>query len=331
MKTQVRLSPDVLQIDAAHVADRIETRIRESIFEQLKRKGAVLGLSGGIDSSVAAALCVRALGRDRVLGLLMPEADSGEDTSRLAHLLADFLGIRTVTEDITPILRAAGCYQRRDEAIRLVVPEYGEGWKCKLVLPQLEDGAAYRVFSIVVRSPAGVETRMRLTPEAYLGVVAATSFKQRIRKMMEYYYADRLQYAVVGTPNRLEYDQGFFVKYGDGAADLKPLAHLYKTQVYQLGQYLQIPREIRHREPTTDTYPLPQSQEEFYFAVPYDKMDVCLYGVNHDAPAADVAAATGLTVDQAEQVYRWIESKRSATRYLHTPPLLVEDVDLGLH
>jgi NAD+ synthase len=331
MKTQVRFSQDVLQIDAAHVATRIEARMRESIFEQLKRKGAVLGLSGGIDSSVAAALCVRALGRDRVLGLLMPEADSGEDTSRLAQLLADFLGIRTVTEDITPILRAAGCYQRRDEAIRLVVPEYGDGWKCKLVLPTLGDGSAYPVFSIVVRSPAGMETRMRLTPEAYLGIVAATSFKQRIRKMMEYYYADRLHYAVVGTPNRLEYDQGFFVKYGDGAADLKPLAHLYKTQVYQLGQYLHIPREIRLRVPTTDTYPLPQSQEEFYFAVAYDKMDLCLYGMNHDVPAADVAEATGLTVDQAEQVYRWIESKRSATRYLHTPPLLVENVDLGLH
>jgi NAD+ synthase len=331
MKTQVRFSQDVLQIDAAHVATRIEARMRESIFEQLKRKGAVLGLSGGIDSSVAAALCVRALGRDRVLGLLMPEADSGEDTSRLAQLLADFLGIRTVTEDITPILQTAGCYQRRDEAIRLVVPEYGDGWKCKLVLPTLGDGSAYPVFSIVVRSPAGMETRIRLTPEAYLGIVAATSFKQRIRKMMEYYYADRLHYAVVGTPNRLEYDQGFFVKYGDGAADLKPLAHLYKTQVYQLGQYLQIPREIRLRVPTTDTYPLPQSQEEFYFAVAYDKMDLCLYGMNHDVPAADVAAATGLTVDQAEQVYRWIESKRSATRYLHTPPLLVENVDLGLH
>jgi len=331
MKTQVRFSQDVLQIDAAHMATRIEARMREGIFEQLKRKGAVLGLSGGIDSSVAAALCVRALGRDRVLGLLMPEADSAEDTSRLAQLLADFLGIRTVAEDITPILQAAGCYQRRDEAIRLVVPEYGEGWKCKLVLPTLGDGSAYPVFSIVVRSPAGMETRMRLTPEAYLGIVAATSFKQRIRKMMEYYYGDRLHYAVVGTPNRLEYDQGFFVKYGDGAADLKPLAHLYKTQVYQLGQYLQIPREIRLRVPTTDTYPLPQSQEEFYFTVAYDKMDLCLYGMNHDVPAADVAEATGLTVDQAEQVYRWIESKRSATRYLHTPPLLVENVDLGLH
>jgi NAD+ synthase len=331
VKTQVKFAPDVLQIDAAQVADRIETRIRESIFENLKRKGAVLGLSGGIDSSVAAALCVRALGRDRVLGLLMPEADSDDDTARLARLLAESLGIRTVTEDITPILRAAGCYPRRDQAIRLVVPEYGDGWKCKLVLPKLTDGSAYPLFSVVVRSPAGGETRVRLTPEAYLGIVAATSFKQRIRKMMEYYHADRLHYAVVGTPNRLEYDQGFFVKCGDGAADLKPLAHLYKTQVYQLGQYLQIPQEIRHREPTTDTYPLPQSQEEFYFAVPYDTMDLCLYGTNHDVPAADVAAATGLTVTQAEQVYRWIESKRSATRYLHMAPLLVEDVDLGLH
>jgi NAD+ synthase len=331
VKTQLGLSLDVLQIDAPHVANRIASRIRDGIFQQLKRKGAVLGLSGGIDSSVAAALCVRALGRDRVLGLLMPEADSDGDTTRLAQGLADFLGIRTVTEDITPMLRAAGCYQRRDEAIRLVVPDYGDGWKCKLVLPKLEDGSAYPIFSVVVRSPAGVETRMRLTTEAYLGIVAATSFKQRIRKMMEYYYADRLHYAVVGTPNRLEYDQGFFVKYGDGAADLKPLAHLYKTQVYQLGRYLQISREIQQREPTTDTYPLPQSQEEFYFAVPYGTMDLCLYGVNHGVPAMDVSAATALTVEQVEQVYRSIESKRSATRYQHMSPLLVENVDLDVH
>jgi NAD+ synthase len=330
MKMQLRLSPDVLAIDAAPVAHQIETRIRESILQQLKRKGAVLGLSGGIDSSVAAALCARALGRDRVLGLLMPEADSGEDTSRLARLLADYLGIRTVTEDITSILRAAGCYRRRDEAIRLVVPEYGDGWKCKLVLPKLLDGSVYPLYSVIVQSPAGVETRTRLTTEAYLGIVAATSFKQRIRKMMEYYYADRLHYAVVGTPNRLEHDQGFFVKNGDGAADLKPLAHLYKTQVYQLGQYLDIPEEIRGRVPTTDTYPLPQTQEEFYFALPCGQMDLCLYGMIHHVPAAEVAAAAGLTVEQAEQVYRSIESKRSATRYLHTPPLLVEDVAHGV-
>jgi len=318
-------SPAVLEIDAARASERIEASIRESVFPQLRRKGAVLGLSGGIDSSVAAALCVRALGKERVLGLFMPEADSSEDSLRLGRLLADFLGIRTALEDITPILGGARCYERRDEAIRKVVPEYGEGWKSKIVLPNLLDGSAYSFFSVVVRSPAGAERCVRLTAEAYLGVVAATNFKQRARMLVEYYHADRLNYAVVGTPNRLEYDQGFFVKHGDGAADLKPIAHLYKTQVYQLAKHLDIPREIQERPPTTDTYSLPQSQEEFYFALPYDKMDLCMYALNEGLPAVEVAAAIGLTVEQAERAYRLIESKRSATRYLHLPPLMVAD------
>jgi NAD+ synthase len=324
-------SPAVLEIDAARAAERIEASIRESVFPQLRRKGAVLGLSGGIDSSVAAALCVRALGKERVLGLFMPEADSSEDSLRLGRLLADVLGIRTALEDITPILGGARCYERRDEAIRKVVPEYGEGWKSKIVLPNLLDGSAYSFFSVVVRSPAGAERCVRLTAEAYLGVVAATNFKQRARMLVEYYHADRLNYAVVGTPNRLEYDQGFFVKHGDGAADLKPIAHLYKTQVYQLAKHLDIPREIQERPPTTDTYSLPQSQEEFYFALPYDKMDLCMYALNEGLPAVEVAAAIGLTVEQAERAYRLIESKRSATRYLHLPPLMVADAGEDPH
>jgi NAD+ synthase len=273
---------------------------------------------------VAAALCVRALGKERVLGLLMPESDSCEDSVRLGRQLASHLGIRTVLEDITPVLKAARCYERRDEAIRTVIPEYGEGYKCKIVLPHVRDGSVYPLYSVVVRSPEGVETRKRLTVQAYLGIVAATSFKQRVRKMTEYYHADRLNYAVVGTPNLLEYDQGFFVKNGDGAADLKPIAHLYKTQVYALAKHLEIPREIQRREPTTDTYSLPQTQEEFFFALPYEKMDLCLYGTNHGIPARDVAAAAGLTVEQAEQAYRLIEARRAATRYLRTPPIVVE-------
>jgi len=329
VKGRRAFSPEVLEIDAAREAARIEAGIRESVFPRLRRKGAVLGLSGGIDSSVAAALCVRALGRERVLGLFMPEADSCEDSLRLGRHLAGFLGIRTALEDITPILAGARCYERRDDAVRKVAPEYGDGWKCKIVLPNLLDGSAYPLFSVVVRSPEGEERCVRLTAEACLGIVAATNFKQRARMVGEYYHADRLHYAVVGTPNRLEYDQGFFVKNGDGAADLKPLAHLYKTQVYQLAKYLDIPREIQERAPTTDTYSLPQSQEEFYFALPYDKMDLCLYGMNHGIPAAEVAAAAGLTVEQAERAYRLIDSKRSATRYLHLPPLLVEEVGEG--
>jgi NAD+ synthase len=161
---------------------------------------------------------------------------------------------------------------------------------------------------------------------AYLQMVAATNFKQRVRKMMEYYHADRLNYAVAGTPNRLEYDQGFFVKLGDGSADIKPIAHLYKSQVYALAEHVGVPAEIRRRPPTTDTFSLPQTQEEFYFALPYDKMDLCLYGHNHQVPAAEVAPAVGLTSEQVERVYRDIEQKRRTTRYLHARPQLVEEV-----
>ena len=316
----------MLKIHAARVVERLEVAIREIVHRQLHRRGAVLGMSGGIDSTVCAALCVRALGKDRVLGLFLPEEDSATDSLRLGRLAAEALGVDAVVEDITPILRAAGCYERRDAAIREVIPEYGSGWKSKLTLPDLVDRAGYAVYSVVARSPEGVERRARLTKEAYLGVVAATSFKQRTRKMLEYYHADRLMYAVTGTPNRLEYDQGFFVKNGDGAADFKPIAHLYKTQVYELARYLDIPEEIRSRQPTTDTYSLEQSQEEFYFSLSLEKFDVCLYGRNHGVPAATVAPVVGLTAEQAERVYQQIDSKRRATRYLQAKPLLAEAV-----
>jgi NAD+ synthase len=326
MTTTCSFSAKVLKLDGAREAERIVTAVRDQVARQLRRKGVVLGLSGGIDSSVCAALCVRALGADRVLGIMMPEHDSASDSLDLGHLVAEHLGIATVVENISPILEGAGCYRRRDEAIKSVVPEFGPGYKSKIVLPSLLEGEAYRIFSVVVQSPTGERTKTRLPLDAYQSVVAATNFKQRARKMMEYYHADRLRYAVVGTPNRLEYDQGFFVKNGDGAADIKPIAHLYKTQVYQLAEYLDVPEIIRSRPPTTDTYSLEQSQEEFFFSLAYGKMDLCLYGKNHGVPAADVAAELGLTAEQVERVYRDIDAKRSATHYLHQKPLLVEAV-----
>ena len=319
-------SADVLRIDVAAVSAGIESEIRDIVLQRLNRKGVVVAISGGIDSSVVAALCVRALGSARVLGLMLPEADSSPDSLRMANLLAQFVGIQTRVEDITGILTAAGCYRRRDESIRKVIPEYAEGYKCKIVLPDQVNGSGYPIFSVVVQSPLGERIKARLTLDAYLGVVAATNFKQRTRKMMEYYYADLFKYAVAGTPNRLEYDQGFFVKNGDGAADLKPIAHLYKTQVYQLAAYLGIPEEIRKRPPTTDTYPLDQSQEEFYFPLPYDRMDLCLYAKNHDIQPEEVAPLIGLTAEQVARVYHVIDSTRSATRYLHRPPVLCEEV-----
>src|SRR5690349_7139195 len=295
MNTLTRLSPEVLEVDAPKVAEHIESSIRDCLHHQLKRKGVVLGLSGGIDSSVAAALCVRALGPDRVLGLFMPEAESSPDTLHLAPLVANSLEIETALEDIKPILRAAGCYRRRDGAIRKIVPEYQEGHKCKIVLPNFLNGPTYPYYSVVVQSPEGVQTRARLTAEAFLGIVAASNFKQRTRKMIEYYHADRLNYAVVGTPNRLEYEQGFFVKNGDGAADVKPIAHLYKTQVYAMAKHLGLPARVVAAVPTTDTYSLPQGQDEFYFGLPYREMDLALWALNHARPAAELATALGVS------------------------------------
>ncbi len=317
---------DALDIDPAQEVERTSQQILDLMAKQLKRRGLVVGISGGIDSSVTAALAVRALGPKRVVALEMPERHSADETLELSGLVAKHLGIEAIHEDISGILESLGFYRRYNEAVQRVIPEYDGSWKSKIVISNIVEKKGYNLFSLVAQKPDGTETKNRLPIKAYLEIVAATNFKQRTRKMLEYYHADRLNYAVAGTPNRLEYDQGFFVKLGDGAADIKPIAHLYKTQVYALAEYLGLPEEIRKRPPTTDTYSLPQGQDEFYFSLPYDKMDLCLYAKNHGYSAEAVCTAVGLTPEQVQRVYDDIDTKRTTTRYLHLTPLLVGDV-----
>jgi len=319
------LNASVLDLDCEAETQRICEWMVQTVGRKLHRRGVVLGLSGGVDSSVCGALAVRALGKDKVFGLLMPEDDSSAASESLGGQVAAQWGIRSQVEDIGPTLHAIGCYRWRDDAIRTLVPDYAPNWKNKIVIAGGRDGGLNH-FRLVVQSPEGETRELRLPIREYLQVVAATNFKQRVRKTVEYFHADRLNYAVIGTPNRLEYDQGFFVKNGDGAADLKPIAHLYKTQVYALARYLGLPEAICNSTPTTDTYSLPQGQDEFYFALPYGKMDLALWAHNHGMPAAELAQALGIDPERAVHVYADIEAKRRTTAYLHASPELVEPV-----
>ena len=323
----VEFNQDVLRIDEAAEVERISARLRDIMRGTLHKRGLVVAVSGGIDSSVSAALAVRALGAGRVYGLLLPERDSAADTQDRGRQLVEHLGIEYSEQNIAPTLEAIGCYRWRDEAIRATFPDYGEGWKNKIVISGGSAGQINR-FNLVVQTPDGEVMEKRLGLQEYLTIVAATNYKQRVRKTIEYFHADRLNYAVVGTPNRLEYDQGFFVKNGDGAADVKPIAHLYKSQVYALARHLGLPDAICDAVPTTDTYSMPQGQDEFYFALPYAQMDLALWAFNHDVEAARLAAVLGVSEEAADNIYRDIATKRRTTAYLHAAPVLIEPVPL---
>ncbi|MBN1373637.1 MAG: NAD(+) synthase [Anaerolineaceae bacterium] len=321
----LNFSKKSLALDAQAETQRIIESLRETVNQRLHRQGAVIGISGGIDSSVVLALAARAFGPERVVGLLLPEKESSPESAELALELAAAFGVEPVTENITATLEGAGCYQRRDEAIQRVFPQYQPGWKAKIVLPgDLLDQGTLNIFHLVVTGPDGVEMRQRLPLREYYQIVASSNFKQRTRTNMEYYHAELRNYAVIGTPNKNEHDLGFFVKGGDGLYDIAPIRHLFKTQVYQLAEHLGVPASICSRPPTTDTYPGGGTQEEFFYRIPYDLLDTIWLGFEQGLVAAEIAAALDLTAEQVARVEQDIVRKQKTTAYLRSAPLGVE-------
>lgn len=312
-----------LRLDAEQEIDRISRAIREAVTGDLHRRGAIIGISGGIDSSVVLALTVKALGVERVIGIMLPEDESSPESADLAGLLAGQLGVHTITENISAALDGAGCYQRRDEAIRRVIPQFSTGWKSKITLPgSLLDDETLNVFYLTAVSPAGEEIRKRMPPAEFSQIMAASNFKQRIRMAMLYYHAELHNYAVIGTANKNEHELGFFVKHGDGGVDIAPIQHLFKSQVYQLAHSLDIPRIIQERPPTSDTYSAGSTQEEFFFRLPFETLDTIWFGYEHQVSAAEIANALGLTASQVERIIRDIQRKQQTTAYLRRSPIL---------
>ena len=317
------LTQDVLRINKAQTADDLAALIKKQIRGDLKKEGAVIGISGGIDSSVCAALAVKALGKEKVLGLIMPETDSNPDSESLADKLAAHLGIETILEPITKPLSGFKCYERRNDAIKRLFPKFDENtWKAKIVnAANLLESDSLNFFKLVVETPDGELFSERLPRDEYLQIVAASNFKQRTRTTMLYYHAERLNRAVIGTGNKNEHELGFFVKYGDGGADLKPISHLFKTQVFQLAEGLDIPDEIKGRVPTTDTYSAEQTQTEFFYGVDFPILDLVWYALENDIPLEEAAATLNLDLKQVERVARDIKQKKRSTEYLRKEPL----------
>ncbi|HAQ19999.1 MAG TPA: NAD(+) synthase [Prolixibacteraceae bacterium] len=317
-------SKDILKFEnVAAEADRISVRIKEDIFGLVKRKGAIIGISGGIDSSVTLALTVKALGSDKVIGIMLPEKDSSPESKEFALKLADKFKINTLEEDITGALEGFGCYNRRDEAVTSVFPEYNPAdYKMKIGINQSGlNQFLPPVFSLTIINQDGESISKVLPVREYLQIVAASNFKQRCRMSMLYYHAERLHYAMIGTPNKHEVEQGFFVKNGDGGADIMPIAHLYKSQVYQLAEYLGVPEEIIKRTPTSDTYTAEQTQEEFFFQMPYHEMDLIWYGMENEIAPEEVGNVLGKPAEDIKLIYNNFIRKQRTTAYLRMPPI----------
>ena len=312
----------ILALDSAHEVERIVERLRHDIFQVLKRKGGVLGVSGGVDSAVVLALAVQALEPKRLVALLLPERESSPESLLLGREVCRQFGVTPLVEDMSEPLYGFGSYRRRDAAVKEVFPEYDSSYKLKITLPtDLLDSDTLNFYRLTIVSPEGEEKSERLRPSQLRQIIAATNFKQRSRAAMLYYHAELRDFAVIGTPQKNEHDQGFFVKYGDSAMDVQPIGHLYKTQVYQLAEYLNIPEAICTRPPTSDTYSAASTQEEFFFRLPFELMDLIWYGLEHGIPASVIAPELDLTEAQVERVFADLQRKQRTTNYLRTPPL----------
>ena len=324
MSPKKPFSKDIILLEDVETAvGNIVNKMQEDVLHKLKRNGGVIGASGGIDSSVCLALAVKAFGPEKILAIMLPEKDSSPDSEELARNLAQIYGVEVIKEEITDTLIGFRCYERRDEAVSKVFPEYNPAThKMKIGIKQ--SGLFSNlppIFTLTIVAPDGTEKDKILPRNEYLQIVAASNLKQRTRMSMLYYHAEKLHYAVIGTPNKHEQEQGFFVKYGDGGADVMPIGNLYKTQVYQLAEYLGVPKDIIDRTPTTDTYSAEQTQEEFFYQLPFDLMDRYWYGFENGYPAAEVAEVMGETVERVEALFRNFERKRKTTEYLRMEPV----------
>ena len=321
---KMKFNRDSLKINPESEAKKICHFIRQMTLKDFKRKGAVIGLSGGIDSAVVAELCVKALGKEKVFGVFLPEKESNPISLEYGEKQAVKLGIQIAKVDITEYLESFKIYQTRNTVIKSILPEFDDSYRFHITLPQnLLAKNRLNYHSIKIEDKKGIKTTKRISGTDWLQISACQNIKQRTRMIQLYYYAEKNNYIVAGTTNKSEVMQGFFVKFGDGGVDIEPIAHLYKTQVYSLANYLGVIKEIINRPPSPDTYSLPVTDKEFYFCVDYELLDLLLYAYENNVPSYNISKTLNLNEEQIKRVFNDFKAKEQATWHLRElPPLL---------
>ena len=312
---------DVLTIDPKKELEKLSAFIIQQLRTVFRRKGIVVGLSGGIDSACMAAIAVRTVGKERVVGLVMPEKESNPVSKEYAVKHAKELGIEFRVIDITPTVESISGYSERDQFIRTLIPEYEPGYKYNISLPtDLLERDSFNMYHLQVQVPGGEIKRKRLNPEEFRAITSFANIKIRSRMLHLYAEAEKRSLVVAGTTNRTEFILGDFCKYGDGGTDIEPLSYLYKNQIYQLSEYLGVIKEIIDRQPSPDTFSLPVSDQEFFFRIPFDKLDYLLYAWEHNVPETEASEVLKLSVETIKRVYKDFTTKNRATAHLREVP-----------
>ena len=317
----MKFNLDVLKIDPVQHLEKLTKFIVDQMNVVFRRKGIIVGLSGGIDSACIAAVAVHAIGKEKVIGLVLPESESNPISSEYAIKHAQLLDIEHRQINITPTVDSIVQYKWLDEFIQKLIPEYKPDYKYNITLPtDLLERASYSFYLLQVQMPDGEIKKKRLNMEEFRTITSFANIKIRARMLHLYAEAERRNLLVAGTTNRTEFILGDFCKYGDGGTDIEPFTHLYKNQIYQLSDYLEVIPEIINRQPSPDTFSLPVSDQEFFFRISFEKLDHLLYAWEHEVPIIDVANVLDISEDAVERAYKDFTTKNRATAHLRESP-----------
>ena len=311
---------DFLQVkEIEKTINSIENFVKEEISKRFQKRGAVIGISGGIDSAVMAAICAKSIDPKQVLGIIMPEKESDPTSQILAKKVVEQYQIETKIIDITSILESFGVYSIKEQIVKEKFSNFNNNCKYRVTIPSKISNSAGIPF-LEILDDKNKKYQFKISTSEFLTLIASSSIKHRVRMTLLYYYAEKNNFCVVGTTNKSEFLQGYFVKYGDGGTDLEPLTNLYKSQIYQIGEFLKVPNEILEKDASADIWSFNTSDEEFFYSVPYHIVDLILYARENNMTKSEIEKISNLSLEQIEKLLQFQNQKQVKSQHMREMP-----------